>query len=141
MNVRRFALVFGIIYVVVGFAGFVPALLQQPTGTDPSLTVDTLHGRLLGLFPVNVLHTLVHLAIGIWGLIAAKSVGAAVGYAKGLAIIYALLAIMGLVPGLNTMFGLVPLHSHDVWLHAGTALVAAYFGFMRKHDTRNVQRA
>lgn len=140
MNVRRFALLFGIIYVVVGLAGFVPGLLQQPASGDPALTVATLHGRLLGLFPVNVLHTLVHLAIGVWGLIAAKSVGAATGYAKGLAIIYALLAIMGLVPGLNTMFGLVPLHSHDIWLHAGTALIAGYFGFVKKHDTAHPQR-
>jgi hypothetical protein len=51
------------------------------------------------------------------------------GYAKGLAIIYGILAVMGLIPGLNTLFGLVPLHGHDVWLHAVTAIIAAYFGW------------
>jgi hypothetical protein len=40
--------------------------------------------------------------------------------------------VMGLVPGLNTTFGLVPLFSHDVWLHAILALGAAYFGFIHR---------
>jgi hypothetical protein len=24
----------------------------------------------------------------------------------------------------------VPIHGHDVWLHAGTAIIAAYFGWV-----------
>ncbi|MCC2629869.1 MAG: putative rane protein [Thermomicrobiales bacterium] len=38
---------------------------------------------------------------------------------------------MGLISAANlhTMFGLTPLFSHDVWLHAGTAIIAAYFGW------------
>ena len=35
----------------------------------------------------------------------------------------------GLIPGLNTMFGLMPIHGNDVWLHALIAIAAAYFGF------------
>jgi uncharacterized membrane protein YuzA (DUF378 family) len=136
MDVRRFALIAGIIYLIVGIAGFIPALIQPPTANAPQLAVDALHGRLLGLFPVNILHTLVHLAIGIWGVVGAKSLGASVFFSRSLAVIYGLLAVMGLIPGLNTMFGLVPLHSHDIWLHAGTALIAAYFGFAAKHATR-----
>jgi hypothetical protein len=136
MNVTRFALIAGLIYLVVGVAGFIPALLQTPHADAPGLSVDALHGQLLGLFPVNILHTLVHLAIGAWGLFAAKSVGAAVTYARALAVIYGLLAIMGLIPGMRTMFGLVPLYSHDIWLHAGTALIAAYFGFFAKTERR-----
>jgi hypothetical protein len=50
-------------------------------------------------------------------------------YARSLAVLYGVLGIMGLVPGLNTVFGLLPLHGHDVWLHLGTAAVAAYFGW------------
>ena len=36
---------------------------------------------------------------------------------------------MGLIPGMNTLFGMLPIHGHDVWLHAGTAAIAAYFGW------------
>lgn len=134
MDVRRFALILGIIFTVVGIAGFIPALLQAPGPDAPGLTVDAFHGRLLGLFPVNLVHNLVHLGIGIWGLAVAKSTRGAVNFSRSLAIIYGLLAIMGFIPGLQTMFGLAPLHGHDIWLHAGTALLAAYYGFARKYD-------
>lgn len=128
MGTRYFALIAGIIYLLVGLMGFIPPLLTAPVGA-PDLAVDSFYGYLLGLFPVNILHNLVHLALGIWGIAAYRSLGGSIGFARGLAIIYGVLAIMGLIPGLNTMFGLVPLFSHDVWLHALTAIAAAYFGF------------
>jgi hypothetical protein len=136
MNVRRFALIFGIIYLVVGIAGFVPQLLRPPPPDAPQVAVGSLYGFLFGLFPVNVLHTIVHLLIGIWGVVAAKSLGAAVTYARSLAVIYGVLAILGLIPGANTIFGLIPIHGHDVWLHAGSALIAAYFGFAKKPEAQ-----
>lgn len=126
--VRKFALIVGIVYLLVGIMGFVPGLVHPPA-TSADLAVDEGHGRLLGLFPINWLHNVVHLAIGLWGIFASRSFGGAVGYAKGLAVIYGLLAILGLFPVTNTMFGLVPIYGHDVWLHAGTALVAAIFGW------------
>ncbi|BDP41297.1 membrane protein [Deinococcus aetherius] len=131
--VRTFAQVAGIIYLLVGILGFFPALLSAPTG--PDLAIDAFHGRLLGLFPVNLTHNIVHLAIGLWGITAARSLSGAVGFARGLTVLYVILGIMGLIPGLNTMFGLAPLHGNDVWLHFGTALVAAYFGWGAARDT------
>lgn len=135
MNARHFALVLGIVYTIVGVTGFIPALIQAPEVTAPTVNVDTLYGRLLGLFPVNILHTIVHLATGLWGLFAAKSLTSSITFAKALAVIYIVLAIMGFIPGLNTVFGLIPLHGHDIWLHAGTAVIAAYFGFSRAATT------
>jgi len=129
MNTKRFALILGIIYLVVGVAGFFPALIQPPSASDPAMTVTALQGNLFGLFPVNLLHTLVHLAVGAWGVVATRSEGASLFYARALAVIFGVLTIMGLVPGLNTGFGLIPLHSHDIWLHAATAIVSGYFGF------------
>jgi hypothetical protein len=132
MTARTFARVAGAIYVLVGIMGFVPAFLTPPQG--PDLAVDAGYGRLLGLFPVNVLHNVVHLAIGLWGLASAGTQTAARAFARALAIVYGVFAVMGLVPGLQTTFGLVPLFGHDVWLHALTALVAAYFGWRRAPD-------
>jgi Domain of unknown function (DUF4383) len=53
-------------------------------------------------------------------------------YARVVAITYAALTVMGLIPGLKTLFGLVPLYGHDVWLHAVLAIIAAYFGFVAR---------
>src|SRR5690349_14825952 len=122
--VRMFALIFGIVYLLVGILGFVPGVLHSmPVATKVHMS----EGMLLGLFPVNAIHSVVHILIGVWGLIAYRTIGSARGYAVGLAVIYLLLAVMGLIPGLKTVFGLIPIYGHDVWLHALTGLIAAYF--------------
>lgn len=129
MNVRNFALVLGVVYALVGVLGFIPGLLREPGPAAPELAVTAGYGYLLGLFPVNILHTLVHLAVGVWGIAAYKSMGASKVFARSVAILFGVLTILGLIPGLRTLFGLLPLHGHDIWLHALTAAVAAYFGF------------
>lgn len=136
MITKRFAIIAGIFYLLIGVAGFFPAMLSRPD-TSHELTVGVLHGNLFGLFAVNIAHTLVHLGIGAWGILAARaSDEAAVTFARSLAIFYAVLAVMGLFPRLNTVFGLLPLHGHDIWLHAGTAAVAAYVGWFASQDMR-----
>ncbi len=131
MSIRTFALIYGIGFLIVGAGGFIPGLLSEPH-THPDMTVNTGFGYLIGLFPVNVLHNLVHLAFGIWGLLAYRSASGARVYARGVAIIYAVLAVSGLIPGLRTTFGLIPLFSNDVWLHIVLAAGAAYFGFVHR---------
>jgi hypothetical protein len=131
--IRTFALIFGIVYVLVGVLGFIPGLNQMDhADAGHSLVVDSFSGRLLGLFPVNILHNIVHIAVGAWGLLASRSVAGSRLFGKALAILYGLLTILGLVPGANTLFGLVPIYGHDVWLHALSAIVAAYFGFVAR---------
>ena len=132
MNTRNFALIWGIIFLGLAATGLIPGLLQPPSPDQPDVAVDAMHGNALGLFPVNILHTLVHLAFGIWGLVASRSWDDARTYAKAVAIIYAMFVVMGLIPGLDTTFGLVPLHGNDVWLHVLLAAPAAYFGFIHR---------
>ena len=132
MDTRRFALIWGILFLIIFAAGVVPGLLQPPGATDPGLAMDNMYGRALGLFPVNLLHDGVHLIFGIWGIIAYRSWDAAKTYARITAVIYAVFAVMGLIPTLNTTFGMVPLFSHDVWLHVILAAGAAYFGFIHR---------
>ena len=140
MSTRTFALVWGIVFLGLAATGFIPGLLQPPAPDAPDLAVDALHGRALGIFPVNILHDLVHLAFGIWGLMASRSWDGAKTFAKVVAIVYALFAVMGLIPGLATTFGLVPLHGNDVWLHILLAVPAAYFGFAHT-DRRTAERS
>ena len=139
MSTKTFALIWGIVFLGLAATGLIPGLLQEPAAHDSDLAVDAMHGRALGLFPVNILHTLVHLAFGVWGLVAARDWDKAKAYAKAVAVIYAIFAVMGLVPGLSTTFGLVPLHDNDVWLHVLLAVPAAYFGFVHK-DNRTADR-
>ena len=139
MNTRYFSLVLGIVFLLIGIAGFVPGFLHSPEHTG-DVEVTQSFGRLMGLFPVNALHSAVHVAIGIWGLVAwqADHIGHRVRsprlFARTIALLYGALALLGLFPGLNTLFGVLPIHGHDVWLHAGTALIAAYFGWRPKTE-------
>lgn len=132
--VRMFALIFGIVYVLVGILGFIPGVNDQMHSDMPTIAVDSFYGRLLGLFPVNLMHNLVHILIGAWGIIGSRSLGGARLFAKSVAIIYGLLTILGLFPVANTLFGLAPIFGHDVWLHAVSAIVAAYFGWMARES-------
>lgn len=129
MGIRYFALVYGTVFAIAGIAGFIPFLVTPYGIGEPSLTVTAGAGKLLGLFPINVLHNLVHIAFGIWGLAIWKSLDNSRIYARSVAVIYGLLTLMGLFSGLQTTFGLIPLQSHDVWLHLVLAAVAAYFGW------------
>ena len=132
MNVRNFSLIIGIAFLAAGVLGFVPALVWPAPAGAPHVGINAFHGYLLGLFPVNLMHNLVHLAIGAWGIAAWRGMTSARTFSRTLAVLYGVLAVMGLMPATNTLFGLAPIHGYDVWLHAATAILAAYFGWMWK---------
>jgi len=140
MDTRRFALVWGILFLVIAASGLIPGLWQPAGPEHPEMQVDSMYGDALGLFPVNILHSIVHLLFGVWGLMASRNWDSAKTFAKATAIIYAIFVVMGLVPGLNTTFGLVPLFGHDVWLHVLLAVPAAYFGFVHRDDRAAARR-
>lgn len=127
MTTRMFALVLGVAFLLAGVSGFFPSPLPPDA---PELTVHQNEGLALGLFPVNILHNVVHLLFGVLGLAASRGmVMTARGYAQFIAVSYGLLTILGLLPATHTTFGLIPIYGNDIWLHGGIALAAAYFGF------------
>ena len=110
---QRMAMVFGWAFIAVGLLGFA----ATGASMDPNhLTAP----KLLGLFPVNVVHNIVHLLFGAWGVIGARSFGGARSYLLGAGVIYLLLAAIGFVA--PDGFGLVPLGGNDIGLHVFLAL-------------------
>lgn len=137
MAIRRFALYFGCLNLILGLLPLLPLVLAAAPPDAPPIRVTAFYGYLAGLFATNVLHDAMHLAIGLAGVLAWRRFDRARAYARMVATAFLVLALMGLVPGLQTVFGLLPLHGHDVWLHLAAALAAAYFGwFVRPQDTR-----
>ena len=128
MNTATMSLVFGIVFVVVGLSGFLAA---PPPADAPPLTMAHGHGMALGMFPINTLHNVAHILFGLMGIAASR--GALMSpraYFQFVAVAYALLTVLGLLPATQTTFGLMPLWGNDVWLHALIAAAAAYFGFV-----------
>jgi hypothetical protein len=105
------ATTFGAVYVVVGLVGF----LVDRTGF-----ADTEGEKLLGLFEVNPLHNLAHIAIGVAlmasgrALASARVVNGLVGAA------YLLLGVLGLFI-LDSEVNILALNEADNALHLGSA--------------------
>ena len=109
MGPSGFAVIFGLLYVGVGILGFIPASLAPPPADAPTLVVSGLYGYLLDIFPVNWLHSAAHLLLGAWGIAVAKSYHRSLSYVRASALILGALFIFGLMPGLRTVFGVMPL--------------------------------
>jgi uncharacterized protein DUF4383 len=121
MNLAKaYATVFGVVYTLVGLIGFAVA---------PGLPVGT-----LVVFPVNGVHNAVHLLFGLAG-IAAVLTGRSVFYARGAAILFAVLTVAGFLP--QPLLGLVPLGGADIALHAATAILAAAAGWLYRPGLRH----
>jgi uncharacterized membrane protein len=69
MTSRYFAIVAGVVYTLIGIMGFLPGIVQVPMPDMPSMSVNTGYGLLFGLFPVNALLNVVHLIVGVVGLL------------------------------------------------------------------------
>jgi hypothetical protein len=141
MTASTFALIAGIAYLGAGVLGLIPAMLAPPPMDAPPTHFAVLYGYFLGLFPVNILQTVLNLAVGAWGLAAWGGRASSVRYARALAVLFGVLAVMGMLPALNTTFGLMPLDSHDIWAHALTALAAAYAGWRESAPVRERRHA
>lgn len=115
------ALVFGIVFLLVGILG-----LFTDNGMSMNADLRT-SAQLFGLFPVNLLHNIVHLLFGVWGLAASRTHEAARSYGRIGAVVYGALVVLALVS--PTTFGLIPIGGNDIWLHALLAIGLAVIGF------------
>jgi hypothetical protein len=109
-TVQRIAQLIGWVLVLFAIWGGVRAGMSMET--DPALAP-----AILGVFPVNFPHNLLHLAIGLWGIRAAGTRGAALAYAVLAGVVFLVLAVVGLFA--PSGFGLLPLGGGSTWLHAG----------------------
>jgi hypothetical protein len=126
---QKGALVFGVVFLIVGIAGFIPGLTMD-MGTM-SFAGDSSMAHLLGLFQVSVLHNIVHLLFGIVGLLAARSHSGSRSYLLIGGIIYAVLFIFGLfTAGMSGAANFVPLNAADNVLHLVLAVAMILLGIV-----------
>jgi hypothetical protein len=114
-RLQKAALITGVVFLVVGVAGFVPGVT---TGYD-TLQVAGHHSqaKLLGLFQVSVLHNLVHLVFGVAGLALARTAHGARRFLIGGGIVYLVLWLYGLLIDMNSTANFVPVNNADNWLN------------------------
>jgi hypothetical protein len=125
--VQLAALVYGVVFLLVGVAGFIPGL----TSNYDTLQFAGHHSEamLLGVFQVSVLHNIVHLLYGVAGLALSRSATNARHYLLWGGVVYLVLWLYGLFVGHDSPANFVPLNTADNWLHLalGVTMVALSF--------------
>jgi hypothetical protein len=112
---RIVAFVIGIVFLILGIFG---------------LILHTTSGTIFG-FRVDLVHNLVHLVTGILGIAAAYT-GRSRLFNQVFGIIYLLLGILGLFPGLyfgGRLLGIMHVNGADNLLHLIVGVVASAVGF------------
>ena len=125
--VQIVALIYGVVFLLVGVAGFIPGL----TTNYDTLQFAGHHSEamLMGLFQVSILHNIVHLLYGIAGLALSRTSAGARHFLLWGGVVYLVLWLYGLVIGHDSPANFVPLNDADNWLHLllGVTMVALSF--------------
>ena len=120
--VKSAAILFGLVFLVVGILGFVP-----------SITKDEM---LLGIFHVNLAHNIVHLASGaVFLLCGLAGAGPSRMFFRIFGIVYAVVAALGFYYGDQPILGIISNNTPVIWLHVGLAVVMLIIGFGISSDT------
>jgi hypothetical protein len=130
---QGFALYGGIAMLLMGFLALIPALSVVPYEGLPVLRIDYSYGMFLGFFPMNILNKIALMAFGVAGILvsreAARSYESSVLYSRAVFFVMGALAILGMFPLTNTLFGFWPLYGGEIFAHAIFAILGAYFGY------------
>lgn len=131
------ALVTGVIFLLIGVAGFIPGVTTNYDSMQ--FAGPESEAQLLGIFQVSILHNIVHLLFGLWGIAAARSFGGSRVFLVGGGIIYAVLWLYGLVIPQESEANFVPLNDADNWLHFGLAVAMIGLGLALAANGRRAE--
>lgn len=118
MNARNAAILFGVVFLVVGALGYVS---NPIVGTD-------------GIFLTNSLHNVVHLVSGIALLAGAFTSLGSTTALKIVGVIYGLVAVCGFFMVMDGQMLGVAINEADKWLHVGLAAAILAAGFLLPKD-------
>lgn len=114
---KKAAVITGILFIAAGVLGFVPGL--------------TADGHLLGIFRVDALHNLVHIASGIVAFFVGRaSEDASRRYFQIFGIVYGVVALLGFFYMNEPLLGLMAHNTADLVLHIAITAASLYLGFV-----------
>ncbi len=122
--VQTTALAVGIVFLLVGIAGFIPGVTTHYN--QMTFAEHNSMAMLLGVFMVSVLHNIVHLLFGVVGLVAARQSSSAYWYLIIGGVVYLVLWLYGLLIDQPSNANFVPVNTADNWLHLvlGVGMIA-----------------
>jgi arginine exporter protein ArgO len=130
-TVQKAALLFGIVFLVVGVAGFIPGITTE---YDRLTNLDGVGALLLGAFGVSWIECVAHLAFGVVGLGASRSPNASKAYFLVGGVLYVGLWIYGLVIDLTSSANFLGVNEAANWLHFALGVVMIGIGAILGND-------
>jgi Domain of unknown function (DUF4383) len=132
-ELRQAARLVGIVFLIVGIAGFIPGITEDAPG---SFAGENSEGSLLGVFQTSVLHNLVHLLFGVAGLVLSRTADQARTFLVGGGIVYLLLFGLGIAGVMDWL----PADDTDDWLHLGLGVGMLALGLLLGRRRTDVER-
>jgi hypothetical protein len=126
--VQTVARLAGIVFLLVGIAGFIPGITTN-LYDGLEFAGDDGTAELLGLFEVSVLHNIAHALFGV-GIFMAATPSGARSFLLGAGALYVVLFLLGIVGGLDWL----PANDADDWLHLVLAIGLLAAGFLLSRD-------
>ena len=129
--VQNIARLVGIVFLLVGVAGFIPGVTTD-LYDGLEFAGDDGTSELLGIFKVSVLHNIVHGVFGIAGLALAATASGARTFLIGGGAVYLGLFLLGIVGGGDW----IPANDADNWLHLALGVGMIALGVLSTRDNR-----
>lgn len=127
--VRKAAVIVGIVFLLIGIAGFIPALTPETGDVN----------KLLGIFRVDAIHNLIHIVSGIAFLAVSGGIKSSKLLFQVMAVVYGLVTLVGFMVGEGgSVLGLFHTNTADNILHLLLTVAFAYLGFAKldEHEVR-----
>ncbi|RIQ29632.1 DUF4383 domain-containing protein [Jiangella rhizosphaerae] len=134
--VQTAATVVGVVFLLVGVAGFVPGITTDFDTIE--FAGHESEAMLLGVFQVSILHNIVHLLFGVAGLALARTVAGARNFLVWGGLVYAVLWLYGLFVDHESSANFVPVNTADDWLHFALAAGMVLLGLLLGRSPRRV---
>jgi len=120
MTAKTAALALGVIFVLVGVAGFFPNPIVGPEG----------------MFVTNPMHDYVHIGSGAVLILAGLTPMAKLGLIV-VGLVYGAVAVAGFVMPDDMLFGMIHVNQNDRYLHVGLAVVILAAGLLLGDGTKS----
>jgi hypothetical protein len=116
---KKLAVIFGIIFVIIGLLGFLPG--------------NGIFGHQDAFFLTDGIHDIIHILIGIVLLVASRSQNISTMWLNIFGVFFLLLFLHGLFTP-NQLLGFITQNAHDTWLHLALGIILLVAGFIGGKD-------
>lgn len=124
---QSLAMLLGVVFLLVGVAGFIPGITQDYN----ELTNFGGEGaKLLGIFGINIIENIVHLAFGLVGLAMARTHLGARTFLTGGGVVYLVIWIYGILIDLDSDANFIGVNDAGNWLHLALGVTMVVLGLL-----------